>query len=207
MTAFTVEKPEGYTFIPGQATEVTVNKPDWKEEKRPFTFTSLNEWPHLEFTIKIYRDHDGVTNQLGQLQAGDELVIHDVWGAIQYKGPGTFIAGGAGITPFIAIFRDLHHRGELKDSLLYFSNKTREDIILKDELQATLGNGFYNIITRDEQADDGYEYGRMNAAYIKGHIRDFDRSFYICGPEGFVSDISDILSENGVKADALVVEE
>jgi len=50
---FKVEKPSGYKFIPGQATEVAVNKTEWKKERRPFTFTSLNEWDHLEFTIKI----------------------------------------------------------------------------------------------------------------------------------------------------------
>ncbi|MCH8516033.1 MAG: hypothetical protein LAT68_06860 [Cyclobacteriaceae bacterium] len=30
---FTVNKPEGYTFKPGQATEVAINKPNWKGEK------------------------------------------------------------------------------------------------------------------------------------------------------------------------------
>jgi len=40
---FVVEKPSGYEFTPGHATEVSINKENWKEEKRPFTFTSLNE--------------------------------------------------------------------------------------------------------------------------------------------------------------------
>ena len=50
---FTVEKPEGFRFEPGQATLVSINKPEWQQEKRPFTFTSLNDWPELEFTIKM----------------------------------------------------------------------------------------------------------------------------------------------------------
>jgi len=95
---YQVEKPQGYTFKPGQATEVAINKEGWKEERRPFTFTSLNTDPYLEFTIKSYNDHPGVTNELGKLKVGDELIIHDVWGVIEYKGPGYFIAGGAGIT-------------------------------------------------------------------------------------------------------------
>jgi hypothetical protein len=33
----------------------------------------------MEFTIKRYADHKGVTDQLHQLQAGDELILHDVW--------------------------------------------------------------------------------------------------------------------------------
>src|SRR3989339_1814244 len=92
----TVEKPEGYGFIPGQATEVAVNKINYKDKKRPFTFTGLNEWKNLEFTIKIYKDHNGITDEIGKLIPGDELIIHDVWGAINYKGHGVFIAAGAG---------------------------------------------------------------------------------------------------------------
>src|SRR4051812_7295035 len=104
---FTVEKPRGCSFKAGQATDVSINKPEWKDEKHPFTFTSLNSWKELEFTIKIYREHNGMTNQLEKLQVGDELIIGDVWGAITYSGEGVFIAGGAGITPFIAILRQL----------------------------------------------------------------------------------------------------
>lgn len=101
---FTVEKPEGFEFEPGQATELSINKESWRDEKRPFTFTSLNENPNLEFVIKIYPGHDGVTKQIGQLKEGDSFLIGDPWGTIQYKGQGVFLAGGAGVTPFIAPF-------------------------------------------------------------------------------------------------------
>jgi predicted ferric reductase len=47
------------------------------------------------------------TGYKGKLKHGDELIIRDVWGAIEYKGEGVFIAGGAGVTPFIAILRQL----------------------------------------------------------------------------------------------------
>ena len=104
---FVVEKPEGFTYIPGQATDVSINKPGQEEELRPFTFTSLTDAEHLEFVIKIYKDHDGVTSKLGDLKPGDELILHEVFGAINYKGPGIFIAGGAGITPFLAILRSI----------------------------------------------------------------------------------------------------
>src|SRR5947199_6755341 len=100
---FRLQKPQGYAFVPGQATEVSINKEGWEAEKRPFTFTGLNEDPYLEFTIKCYTDHPGVTNELSKLNNGDELIIGDVWGAISYQGEGYFIAGGAGITPFLAI--------------------------------------------------------------------------------------------------------
>src|SRR4051812_36402368 len=93
---FRILKPVDYTFHPGQATELSINTPELKDEKRPFTFTALEEDEYLEFTIKIYDSHHGVTEALGKLVPGSEIIIGDSWGVIEYKGPGTFIAGGAG---------------------------------------------------------------------------------------------------------------
>lgn len=104
---FVVEKPHGFNFTPGQAVDVAINKDGWLEEFRPFTLTSLPEDPDFEFIIKTYPVHQGVTNELLALKANDELILGDVYGVISYKGEGVFVAGGAGITPFISIFKDL----------------------------------------------------------------------------------------------------
>jgi ferredoxin-NADP reductase len=202
---FTVTKPEAYEFKPGQATDVVINKPDWKEERRPFTFTSLNEWNHLEFTIKIYDDHDGVTNQLGSLQAGDELIIHDVFGAINYKGPGTFIAGGAGVTPFIAIFRQLQKNGSLDENQLIFSNKTFADIILKEEFENMLGNRFINTLTEETIA--GYDHEKIDQSYLRKRVHNLNQYFYICGPDPMVESVSNDLKAIGVQEPCIVTEQ
>src|SRR6201989_897992 len=135
-----IQKPSGYQFVPGQATEVSINKEKWREEKRPFTFTCLEDESYLEFVIKSYRDHPGVTNEIDKLQPGEELIVRDVWGAIHYQGGGYFIAGGAGITPFIALLRKLKKEKALGDNRLFFSNRTSKDIILKDEFSEMLGS-------------------------------------------------------------------
>ena len=192
---FKVEKPAGYQFVPGQATEVSINQPRWKEERRPFTFTGLNEWDHLEFTIKIYKDHDGVTHQLGALKAGDELLLHDVWGAIQYKGEGVFLAGGAGVTPFIAIFRQLEKENKIGGNKLIFSNKTLADIILKEEFEKILGKNFINTITQEKAA--GYDHRLVDEAYLKEKISDFSQHFYICGPDPMVQSLQQTLKKLG----------
>ena len=201
---FTVERPAGYTFNPGQATEVSINTPELKEKKRPFTFTCLPEDDHLEFTIKIYTDHNGVTNALGNLKAGDEIIVRDVWGAIEYKEPGVFIAGGAGVTPFIAIFRHLYKQGKVDGNRLVFSNKTSKDIILKDEFSKMLGKNFINILTQEENSN--FEHGRINADYLKRKINNFHQHFYICGPDVFVTDITKAITELGANAESVVFE-
>ncbi|MEP7170656.1 MAG: flavodoxin reductase, partial [Bacteroidota bacterium] len=43
---FVVERPDEYNFTPGQATDVSINLPEWKNELRPFTFTNLPEAEH-----------------------------------------------------------------------------------------------------------------------------------------------------------------
>ncbi|MGH2565900.1 MAG: FAD-binding oxidoreductase, partial [Ginsengibacter sp.] len=181
---FKVSKPGSYVYKPGQATDIIINLPEWKEERRPFTFTSLNEWDHLEFTIKIYNDHNGVTNKLGTLHAGDELILHDIWGAIHYKGEGAFIAGGAGVTPFIAIFRQLQKDGKLGNNQLIFSNRTSKDIILKDEFEKMLGKNFINTLT-DEKTEN-YDNRRIDKSYLKEKIKNFSQYFYICGPDSMI---------------------
>jgi ferredoxin-NADP reductase len=201
---FTVSKPDNYSFLPGQATEVSVNKESLKNEKRPFTFTGLNEWPTLEFTTKIYTDHHGVTEALGKVKEGDELIIRDVWGAINYKGPGVFIAGGAGVTPFIAIFRQLHKDNKLEGNTLFFSNKTEKDIILKDEFSKMLGKNFYNTLTQEKSKK--YDHRKIDKAFLRDHIKNFNQNFYVCGPDLFVKDITEFLQGLGVKADTIIFE-
>lgn len=201
---FRFQKPGGYRFIPGQATDVSINKPGWENEKHPFTFTCLTDDPELEFTIKIYPEHKGVTNELNQLKEGDELIIEDPWGAIEYKGPGYFIAGGAGITPFIAIFRQLHKENKLADNRLFFSNKTKNDIILEDELTSMLGNNALHVIT--DEPGDGYFHGFINEEFIKAHVDDFSKHFYTCGPPKMIEAITAILLRNGASPDTVIFE-
>lgn len=202
---FTLEKPAAYKFEPGQATEISINKPEWKNERRPFTFTSLNEWDHLEFTIKIYTDHSGVTNELGKLQPGDELLLHDVWGTIHYAGPGTFIAGGAGITPFIAILRQLYKTGQLDNNKLIFSNRTEKDIILKEEFTTMLGDRFINTLT--QQSTPQYDNRKIDAAYLKEKVGDFNQYFYICGPDAMVEELEATLLQLGAPKEKVIREQ
>lgn len=199
-----VERPEGYTFVPGQATEVSVNLPGWMDKKSPFTFTALPDKPYLEFTIKIYPERHGVTHQLGQLRPGDALILRDVWGAIEYKGPGYFIAGGAGITPFLAILRMLKAKNEVGDNVLFFSNRRDEDIILKDELKETLGPRVHFLIT--QQKDTQHDGRRIDEGFLKSEVSDFSRHFYVCGPDPMIAAINDTLIRLGAKADSVVFE-
>jgi len=199
------EKPLLYNFTPGQATEIAINKSGWTNEKRPFTFTCLPNNDFLEFTIKTYPSHNGLTNELLQLKKGDVLILHEVFGAIAYKGEGIFIAGGAGVTPFISIFRYLQSKNEIGNNKLIFANKTKEDIILEREFINLLGNNFINILS-DEKTDE-YAYGQITEGFLKANMADSGKNVYICGPPPMMDAVQKQLSNLGIKKSAITEEE
>jgi ferredoxin-NADP reductase len=199
------DKPQKYNFTPGQATEIAINKTGWKDEKRPFTFTSLPESDFLEFTIKTYPSHKGVTNEFLNLKKDDELILHDVFGAIAYKGEGVFIAGGAGVTPFICIFRYLQSKNETGNNKLIFANKTKDDIILAVEFKKLLGRNFINILS--EETAEGYSHGQIDEKFLKANITGYDRQFYICGPPPMMVAIEKQLSGLGIDKKTITKEE
>lgn len=202
---FVVEKPRGFKFKPGQAVEVIINKKDWKDEVRPFTFTCLNNDLVLEFMIKTYPEHEGVTDKIHELKPGDELILGKVFGTINYQDKGTFIAGGAGITPFMAIFRDLREKGELVGNKLIFSNKKAHDIILEKELKEYFNPEDLILITTNEK-DSGYETRRIDKDFLKEKITDFNQYFYLCGPPAMVEDMKKNLKTLGADITKIVFE-
>ena len=201
---FTLNDSGEVHFVPGQAAEIAVDKDGWRKKGHPFTFTSLPNEDHLEFTIKIYPEHKGVTNELSKLEVGDHLLLKSIFGAIHYKGKGTFIAGGAGVTPFISIIRDLNKKDKLRGNSLIFANSTEKDIIDQDEFESILGENFHNILSQEDVKP--YSHGYINADYLKEHIQSLDDYFYVCGPKPMMKATVESLKELGVKDNKIVKE-
>jgi cytochrome-b5 reductase len=203
---FIVSRPENFSHTPGQGVELVINQSQWKEEEgRPFTPTSLPHDRVLEFTIKRYPDHHGVTEKLHSLKPGEEIFLSAPFGTIRYKGPGVFIAAGAGITPFLGICRQLASENQSAGHQLLYANKTKNDIICEKELRHFFGADSLFILSRESAA--GFPQGRITRELLQEVIADSNRYFYVCGPEGFVNDMNAALESLGAKAESLVFEE
>ncbi|MBK9273241.1 MAG: flavodoxin reductase [Flavobacteriales bacterium] len=201
---FTLSRPKGFIFTPGQGCMVAVDRDGWRDKPRPFTFTAPPGARTLELIVKIYEAHQGVTRQMGTLGKGDHLLLGEVFGTIAYKGPGVFFAGGAGITPFLSILRQLHRAKALKAHTLVWSNRTAGDVFLDDELARMLGRQYLKTFTRENVI--GFRDRRIDRDDLVGLIRDFDQCFYLCGPDRFVTDLKAMLLELGAAPDSLVFE-
>lgn len=197
-----LEKPEGYTFLPGQFTEVTINGENDENYKRHFSFTGLNQVNYLEFIIKSCGNNDILVKKIIGLQKDDKLIISEPQGNLIYKGMGTFIAGGTGITPFIAIFRNLKQDNELAGNKLIYSNKTINDIILHNELSEMLGMNYINLFTKERFQT--YYFGRIDSNLLRMEIIDFAQYFYVSGSPEFVQSINSILREFEAAEDSII---
>ncbi|MEM7690333.1 MAG: flavodoxin reductase [Pseudomonadota bacterium] len=206
MNELTFNRPDGYDFVPGQATDFALDRDGWRDEKRPFTFSSLPDAPYLQFTIKSYPSHDGVTEQIGALTGGESVLIEDPWGAIEDRGPGVILAGGAGITPFLAILRARQaEHGDLHGYRLLFSNSYERDIILRDELEGMPGLKL-DLLVSEEDAP-GTHHGQIDADYLDASDIDFESTFYLCGPPPMEEAVVDLLKARGVSDNRLIRED
>lgn len=202
---FILTRPEGFVFEPGQGVELAIDHPDWKDEARPFTPTSLEDDQVLEFTIKGYPERAGVTKALHDLRPGARLLMSEPFGTIRYKGKGTFIAGGAGVTPFIAILRRLARDASLDGHGLLFSNKTPADVICEKEFRYLLGERC--VLTCTEETAPVYEGRLIDRDFLAERIDDFGQHFYVCGPPKFNDAVNEALKDLGAEPDLLVFEQ
>ncbi len=202
----TFEKPDGFDHTPGQATDFALDREGWRDEARPFTFTSMPREDRLEFVIKSYPDHDGVTEQIAKLEAGDTVLIGDPWGAIEDKGDGVFIAGGAGVTPFIPILRrKLEDHGTLEGNTLVFSNRCEDDIIMREEFERMPGLRCHWTVT--EEIGSPLARGMIDAEMLRDFVDPEKDICYVCGPDPMVEAMPSELKELGVPDKRIVTED
>jgi ferredoxin-NADP reductase len=127
----------------------------------------------------------------------DETVHRDI----------VLIAAGSGITPMMAMLRYIEERALDVPVTLIYCARTTQDIIFQQELTrlSRALNSFRLIITLSAP-DDRWKgnKGRINKAFLLERILDFRApTFFLCGPNRFMRDISELLMDQGVPADRI----
>jgi ferredoxin-NADP reductase len=190
--SFKVERPEDFEYEAGQAVELAIDQKKWENEARPFTLVSLPKDNDLEFIIKSYRDANGVTNAMDSLKRDALLLMSEPWDSLAYQGPGLFLAGGTGITPFLAILRKQFVAGRTSASRLIWANSTEHDTFYEPEFRQVLGAGFVPVV------------GHPKLSAIKKILKPTTDWVYLCGPEKFVQAQAEMVAELGVPEDKII---
>lgn len=197
-------RPDGLDPQPGQATDLALVRDGWRDETRPFTFTNLPDDPYLEFVIKSYPDHDGVTEQIPHLAPGASVTIGDPWGAISDQGPGVFLAGGAGVTPFIPILRKRARNGTLEGCTLVLADSGWDRLIVRDDWRQMDSLETHFVLS--DESREGCHHGHIDEDLLRKLKVSSGTRIYLCGPPPMQDALFDTLSNLGV-ADSDIVKE
>ena len=117
------------------------------------------------------------------------------------------IAAGSGITPMIAMLRYIEERTLDVPVTLIYCVRTSQDIIFQREL-ARLSRALaqFRLTITLSAPDAGWtgNKGRLNREFLLERILDFRiPTFFVCGPELFMRDVSELLKEQDVSADRI----
>lgn len=183
---------------------------DGKQLARSYTPTSSNkDRGRLELTIKIYPGGK-LTPWLQRLSIGDTVEIRGPKGEMKYhknlvKEMG-MIAGGTGITPMFQIIRRICEdpRDDTKTTLLY-ANKTEEDILMKEELDAFAEKceqfNVHYVLSNPPEVWQGGS-GRVNKQMIEEYLpapAGDDTKVLVCGPDPMMEAMVGALQKRGFK--------
>lgn len=205
----TFEPPESrkrFDFLPGQFQFITFDR--GRGEEHPFTISSSPTEAHNHTsTIKGSGDF---TKTIGNVRPGDRVGIQAAFGRFSHVlEPGernlVFIAGGIGITPFISMLRYMRDTGDDRDVVLFYANRSEEDIVFRRELDSMAAGGLPRLrvvhVLDTPGQDWRGEQGRIGRTLIERHVKDLDsRLFYLCGPPPMMNALAGMLIEAGVPA-------
>jgi len=197
-------------FRPGQYMEWTLaaKKNDDRGNRRYFTIASSPTERELHLGVKFYEPPSTFKRELFAMEPGAAIMGGGIAGDFTLPNDKrkklAFIAGGIGITPFRSMVKYLSDKGERRDAVLLYSNRTMAEISYRevfDEAAKTAGiRTIYAVTGAGEQTPEpnGHK-GRIDAALIAKKIPDYrDRMFYISGTHAMVSAMESILRDMGV---------
>jgi len=202
-----VISPDGrkkLTPKPGQFAFLSFPKVAGKKEKHPFTIAKSDADGSLTFYIKSAGDFTSSLNE--NLNQDAKVRVegpHGKFALAKKSGRRSlWIAGGIGITPFIA-FASSNHTQTMQSSLLYVV-KSRNQVLEVDTFTklADANKGFnYNVIVTSE---DGRPTGNTITSLIPADCKEVD--VYFCGPTSLRKSIVNILRAANIKINTMKYE-
>jgi predicted ferric reductase len=171
----------------------------------PFTISSAPREQALRLTIKATGDF---TRELhAGLQTGAQAMVEGPYGMFDYKTGGrrqVWIAGGIGITPFLAFLRDMDGSPAHEIDLFYAVRNPDEAVFL-DEIETIQGRNSGLRLHVRYTAKEGPLRIEQIVEKVGGEVSDQD--IYMCGPPGMMKAFEAKLLERRVPKQQIHFEE
>ena len=192
----------------GQHVDVRLTADDGYQAQRSYSISSAPEDELLSLTVERVIDGEVSPYLVDELRVGDQLQLrgpiggHFVWTSGS-SDPLCLIAGGAGVTPLMAMLRHRDKAPRRLPAVLIYSARSLNDVIYRDELDM--------LAQRDRDLNVIYALTREQPERWQGHRGRIDKkllaatcfspsqqpAIYVCGPSGFVESVSASLVELG----------
>lgn len=182
-------------------------------QSHPFTISSGPEDDHVSITVKQVGDF---TSRIKEVTAKDLVSIDGAYGQFSYnKVPSqhslVFIAGGIGITPMLAMLKDLSIKDPNRKVILIWGARRETDLIRLTEirlLSEKMKNFIFEPVLSRSPQWKGYK-GHIDKTLLiqinkilRYDMDFFNRSssceFFICGPAPMTSSVLQVLKENKI---------
>ncbi len=209
--SFDVEGWPGH--LPGQHVDLRLTAEDGYTAQRSYSIASAPEEPELQLLVERFDGGEVSPYLTDEMRPGDAAELRGpiggyfVWSAAADRErpagdparPVQLVAGGAGVSPFLAMLH--HHRraGGTTDVRLLYSARTVDDV-----LGAVLGDGELaprTTVTLTRGAPEGWAgpTGRVDAALLTRYAfaPETRPRVFVCGPTRFVEDTATTLVDLG----------
>jgi ferredoxin-NADP reductase len=211
--AFHFEKPAGFAHEAGQNAMFTLIEPpetDAAGPTRPFTIASAPHEPELmiatrmrDTAFKRYLASAPIGTQIEMEGPAGVMVLHE-----DASRPAVFLAGGIGITPFLAMARDAAKRRLPHQITLFYSNRRPEHAAFLAELERLQGPKFRLVSTMTEAPGWKGERRLIGRELLGEHLPDLRAPvYYFAGPPGMTMAMQGMLRDIGVSEDDMRSEE
>lgn len=196
---FLTPQNKGITHLPGQFGFFSfVNSTVVSDEPHPFTISSWENNGNIIISVKALGDF---TSLLPDEQVGTLVAVEGPFGEFNYGYGGkkqVWVAGGVGVTPFVAFAEHILKQNELTyDIEFFYSIRTKTDIAF-NELFSLTALKFPSFKYYPMPSDmDGFITGQLLVNKVTGIT---SRDIFICGPPPMMKALISSLESCNVKA-------
>ena len=197
--AFTLERPGGFAFLPGQYVNLRVPGTD---QQRAYSFSSAPGAEALSFLVRDIPD-GLMSGWLRAAQPGARMEFTGPSGSFYLRPPARpllLLAGGTGLAPFLAMLGALAEAGCSQPVRLVYGVTNDADLVGLAEIEA-LGARLpdFTLVTTVAKADSphprkGYVTDHVAADWLHGGEVDI----YLCGPPPMVEAVRGWLGAQGI---------
>lgn len=203
-------------YAPGQYMEWTVahNHIDNRGTRRYFTLASSPTEPNVRIGVKFSPSGSSYKEaMLANTMPGNQIVASQVTGDFTLpknrRQKLVFIAGGIGVTPYRSMVKYLLDRGESRDIILIYANRTPREFVYGDVFMAAQRAFRLRPILVASDASSvpmGWPgiIGHIDTRLIQQQVPDYaERLFYISGSPAMIRRVTESLRELHIKPDKI----